>query len=75
MRGPRARHDETELPTLIGASAEHLGPVTRAGVDVSAWNSVPHPPGRRPPRRAPRPDPRRRRGAVITAAATTTSPC
>ncbi|WP_404205392.1 DUF5994 family protein [Streptomyces wuyuanensis] len=39
--GPRARNDETELPTPISASADHLGPVTRAGVHTSASNRLP----------------------------------
>ncbi|MER7043901.1 DUF5994 family protein [Streptomyces jumonjinensis] len=38
---PRTRDIETELPPLISALAEHLGPITRVGVDASAWNGLP----------------------------------
>ncbi|WP_423833598.1 DUF5994 family protein [Streptomyces manipurensis] len=38
---PRTRDIETELPALISALTEHLGPITRVGVDASAWNVLP----------------------------------
>ncbi|MFF4443348.1 DUF5994 family protein [Streptomyces sp. NPDC001502] len=38
---PRTRDIETELPALISALTEHLGPITRVGVDASAWNALP----------------------------------
>ncbi|MEU9026297.1 DUF5994 family protein [Streptomyces sp. NPDC048383] len=38
---PRTRNIETELPALIGALIEHLGAITRVGVDASAWNGLP----------------------------------
>ncbi|WP_405979896.1 DUF5994 family protein [Streptomyces sp. NBC_00158] len=38
---PRTRDIETELPALIGVLAGHLGPITRVGVDASAWNGLP----------------------------------
>ncbi|MFI1648688.1 DUF5994 family protein [Streptomyces avidinii] len=38
---PRTRDIETELPALITALTEHLGPITRVGVDASAWNALP----------------------------------
>ncbi|WP_405437932.1 DUF5994 family protein [Streptomyces avidinii] len=38
---PRTRDIETELPALITALTEHLGPITRVGVDASAWNVLP----------------------------------
>ncbi|WP_046777759.1 DUF5994 family protein [Streptomyces yangpuensis] len=38
---PRTRDIETELPALISALAGHLGPISRVGVDASAWNGVP----------------------------------
>ncbi|MGW7458810.1 DUF5994 family protein [Streptomyces sp. NPDC054797] len=38
---PRTRDIETELPALISALTEHLGPITRVGVDASAWNGLP----------------------------------
>ncbi|MEU5160595.1 DUF5994 family protein [Streptomyces sp. NPDC020875] len=38
---PRTRDIETELPTLISVLTRHLGPITRVGVDASAWNGLP----------------------------------
>ncbi|WNO70355.1 DUF5994 family protein [Streptomyces sp. AM8-1-1] len=38
---PRTRDIETELPALIRTVTEHLGPITRVGVDASAWNGLP----------------------------------
>ncbi|MFE1899338.1 DUF5994 family protein [Streptomyces yangpuensis] len=38
---PRTRDIETELPALIGVLTGHLGPITRVGVDASAWNALP----------------------------------
>ncbi|MEU2548143.1 DUF5994 family protein [Streptomyces roseolus] len=38
---PRSRDVERELPPLITALTEHLGPVTRVGLDASAWNGIP----------------------------------
>ncbi|MFI8996605.1 DUF5994 family protein [Streptomyces sp. NPDC053542] len=38
---PRTRNIETELPQLINALTEHLGPITRVGLDASAWESLP----------------------------------
>ncbi|CAM5246802.1 DUF5994 family protein [Streptomyces avidinii] len=38
---PRTRDIETELPALISALTEYLGPITRVGVDASAWNVLP----------------------------------
>ncbi|MFE9464369.1 DUF5994 family protein [Streptomyces virginiae] len=38
---PRTRDIETELPALISVLTEHLGPITRVGVDASAWNALP----------------------------------
>ncbi|MGW7331350.1 DUF5994 family protein [Streptomyces sp. NPDC054840] len=38
---PRTRDIETELPALIGTLTEYLGPITRVGVDASAWNGLP----------------------------------
>ncbi|AYV25301.1 DUF5994 family protein [Streptomyces goshikiensis] len=38
---PRTRDIEAELPALISALTEHLGPITRVGVDASAWNGLP----------------------------------
>lgn len=38
---PRTRDIETELPALISTLTEHLGPITRVGVDASAWNGLP----------------------------------
>ncbi|GHI88746.1 DUF5994 family protein [Streptomyces xanthophaeus] len=38
---PRSRNIETELPALISVLTEYLGPITRVGVDASAWNGLP----------------------------------
>lgn len=38
---PRSRDVERELPPLITALTEHLGPLTRVGLDASAWNAIP----------------------------------
>ncbi|CAM5485451.1 DUF5994 family protein [Streptomyces aurantiogriseus] len=38
---PRSRDVTTELPGLITALAEHLGPVTRVGLDSAAWDGLP----------------------------------
>ncbi|MFF3943143.1 DUF5994 family protein [Streptomyces phaeofaciens] len=38
---PRTRDIETELPALISVLTGHLGPITRVGVDASAWDGLP----------------------------------
>ena len=38
---PRSRDIEAELPGLIAVLAEHLGPVTRVGLDSGAWEELP----------------------------------
>ncbi|MFF9839528.1 DUF5994 family protein [Streptomyces sp. NPDC013740] len=38
---PRSRDVERELPPLITALTEHLGPITRVGLDASAWDGTP----------------------------------
>ncbi|MEV8431632.1 DUF5994 family protein [Streptomyces sp. HUAS 31] len=38
---PRSRHLATELPGLISALTERLGPVTRIGLDTGAWDEMP----------------------------------
>ncbi|GAA0372513.1 DUF5994 family protein [Streptomyces blastmyceticus] len=38
---PRSRDIAAELPVLISALTEHLGPVTRVGLDASAWEELP----------------------------------
>ncbi|MCX4642203.1 MULTISPECIES: DUF5994 family protein [unclassified Streptomyces] len=38
---PRTRNIEAELPALISVLTEHLGPITRVGLDASSWNSLP----------------------------------
>jgi hypothetical protein len=38
---PRSRDIAAELPTLIAALAEYLGPVTRVGLDAGAWEELP----------------------------------
>ncbi|WP_405566992.1 DUF5994 family protein [Streptomyces sp. NBC_01167] len=38
---PRTRDIKTELPALISTLTEYLGPITRVGVDASAWNGLP----------------------------------
>ncbi|QYX78599.1 DUF5994 family protein [Streptomyces akebiae] len=38
---PRSRDIAAELPSLISALTEHLGPVTRVGLDREAWEGLP----------------------------------
>ncbi|MFJ3721962.1 DUF5994 family protein [Streptomyces sp. NPDC090045] len=38
---PRSRDVTIELPALITALTAHLGPITRVGLDTSAWQDVP----------------------------------
>ncbi|MEW5628569.1 DUF5994 family protein [Streptomyces hydrogenans] len=38
---PRSRDVEREIPPLLTALTEYLGPVTRVGLDASAWNGIP----------------------------------
>jgi hypothetical protein len=38
---PRSRDIGGELPSLIIALTEYLGPVTRVGLDASAWEDLP----------------------------------
>ncbi len=38
---PRSRDVTIELPALITALTAHLGPITRVGLDTSAWRDVP----------------------------------
>ncbi|MFJ3500489.1 DUF5994 family protein [Streptomyces sp. NPDC090135] len=38
---PRTRDVEREFPPLVTALTEHLGPLSRVGVDASAWNGIP----------------------------------
>ncbi|WP_409470628.1 DUF5994 family protein [Streptomyces sp. HC307] len=38
---PRSRDIAAELPVLIAALAEYLGPVTRVGLDAGAWEGLP----------------------------------
>ncbi|WP_370420247.1 DUF5994 family protein [Streptomyces sp. QH1-20] len=38
---PRSRDIRTELPGLIMALTEHLGPIARVGLDASAWDELP----------------------------------
>ncbi|MFI1963898.1 DUF5994 family protein [Streptomyces pathocidini] len=38
---PRSREIGQQLPGLITALVEHLGPITRVGLDANAWNEVP----------------------------------
>jgi hypothetical protein len=38
---PRSRDISVELPKLITALTEHLGPVQRVGLDASAWDGLP----------------------------------
>jgi hypothetical protein len=38
---PRSRNIAAELPALIAALTEHLGPVTRVGLDAGAWEGLP----------------------------------
>ncbi|MBB5117587.1 hypothetical protein FHS36_000993 [Streptomyces eurocidicus] len=38
---PRSRDIGAELPGLVTALTEHLGPITRVGLDTSAWGELP----------------------------------
>ncbi|WP_328419463.1 DUF5994 family protein [Streptomyces sp. NBC_00443] len=38
---PRSRDIAAELPGLITALTEHIGPVTRVGLDADAWEGLP----------------------------------
>ncbi|MGW2716122.1 DUF5994 family protein [Streptomyces sp. NPDC001492] len=38
---PRSRDIAAELPALVTALTEHLGPVTRIGLDATAWERLP----------------------------------
>jgi hypothetical protein len=38
---PRSRDIGAELPSLITALTKHLGPVTRVGLDATAWEELP----------------------------------
>ncbi|MFF8788926.1 DUF5994 family protein [Streptomyces sp. NPDC015125] len=38
---PRSRDIGAELPGLITALTEHLGPIARVGLDASAWEDLP----------------------------------
>ncbi|MFI8237499.1 DUF5994 family protein [Streptomyces sp. NPDC085866] len=38
---PRSRDIGAELPSLITALTEHLGPVTRVGLDAGTWDELP----------------------------------
>ncbi|MFD5436600.1 DUF5994 family protein [Kitasatospora sp. NPDC127067] len=38
---PRSRDVGVELPGLVRALTEHLGPVARVGLDTAAWDDVP----------------------------------
>ncbi|WP_149182304.1 DUF5994 family protein [Streptomyces sp. TRM49041] len=38
---PRSRDIGAELPSLISALTEYLGPVTRVGLDAGAWAELP----------------------------------
>ncbi|MET9734332.1 DUF5994 family protein [Streptomyces sp. NPDC006458] len=38
---PRSRDIGAELPALVSALAEHLGPVTRVGLDARSWEELP----------------------------------
>ncbi|MGW2560544.1 DUF5994 family protein [Streptomyces sp. NPDC001514] len=38
---PRSRDIGAELPSLVTVLTEHLGPVTRVGLDSSAWEELP----------------------------------
>ena len=38
---PRSRDIAAELPALIAALTEHLGPITRVGLDAAAWEDLP----------------------------------
>jgi uncharacterized protein DUF5994 len=38
---PRSRDIVAELPSLITELVRHLGPITRVGLDASAWDELP----------------------------------
>lgn len=38
---PRSRDIAIELPTLVSALTAHLGPITRIGLDLAAWEELP----------------------------------
>ncbi|MDI9888556.1 DUF5994 family protein [Streptomyces sp. HNM0645] len=38
---PRTRDVAREVSALVSALAEHLGPITRVGLDAVAWNAIP----------------------------------
>ena len=38
---PRSRDIAAELPALIAGLAEYVGPITRVGLDASAWDELP----------------------------------
>ncbi|MBH5336111.1 hypothetical protein IHE55_15475 [Streptomyces pactum] len=38
---PRSREIAAELPALVTALSQHLGPITRVGLDASAWEELP----------------------------------
>ncbi|TXS42178.1 hypothetical protein EAO75_33910 [Streptomyces sp. uw30] len=38
---PRSRDVATELPGLIRTLSEHLGPISRVGLDSAAWDGLP----------------------------------
>ncbi|MFV2121281.1 DUF5994 family protein, partial [Streptomyces sp. Act-28] len=38
---PRSRDIGEELPALVRALAEHLGPISRVGLDAAAWDGLP----------------------------------
>ncbi|MET9968624.1 DUF5994 family protein [Streptomyces sp. NPDC006356] len=38
---PRSRNLTAELPGLISALTERIGPVTRIGLDFTAWDEIP----------------------------------
>jgi Family of unknown function (DUF5994) len=38
---PRSRDIGVELPRLIAALTEYLGPVTRVGLDLGSWDDLP----------------------------------
>ncbi|GGQ10646.1 DUF5994 family protein [Streptomyces roseolilacinus] len=38
---PRSRDVGEELPALVSALTEHLGPISRVGLDASAWDGLP----------------------------------
>ncbi|MFJ3632623.1 DUF5994 family protein [Streptomyces sp. NPDC090112] len=37
---PRSRDVAGELPTMIAVLTEYLGPITRVGLDASAWDGI-----------------------------------